>query len=137
VRTLTSGEGWRGGFRLEPESPEQPHPLERPRVPLAALCCFLTGSVLHKLNYDFVDDAFAETTLDRLDLRTEGGISNHLFMPHPAQPGRLPGRSGRDSHHRRTQPAVPSLIRAGSAPALPKRSGKRRAHIPIEKPVKL
>lgn len=94
------------------------------------------------------------------NLRTEGGISNHLFMPRLLSLGIYPedrveilttddaelarplfwargafavfSPRGQGPAH-----AVPSLNRDGAAPSLPKRSGKRRAHIPIEKPVKL
>jgi len=53
ARALLRGEGWRGVFRL---GPTQPHPLERSRVPLAAALLLIYWlSVLHKLNYDFVD----------------------------------------------------------------------------------
>jgi hypothetical protein len=53
ARALLGGEGWRGAFRLRAE---QPHPLEQSRAPLtAALLLVYWLSVLHKLNYDFVD----------------------------------------------------------------------------------
>lgn len=53
VRALLRGGGWRTVFCL---SPEQPHPLERSRAPLAAALLLVYWlSVLHKLNYDFVD----------------------------------------------------------------------------------
>jgi hypothetical protein len=53
ARALRRGQGWRQASRL---GPEQPHPLEPSRAPLAAaLLGVYWISVLHKLNYDFVD----------------------------------------------------------------------------------
>jgi hypothetical protein len=52
-RALLAGHGWRDALRFG--SPE-PHPLEPTRAPLgAALLGVYWLSVLHKLNYDFVD----------------------------------------------------------------------------------
>lgn len=53
ARVLLGGEGWREAIR---SGPERPHPLEPTRAPLAAALLLVYWlSVLHKLNYDFVD----------------------------------------------------------------------------------
>lgn len=57
LRALLGGDGWRGALGLGAASgAERPHPLERSRTPLAAALLLVYWlSVLHKLNYDFVD----------------------------------------------------------------------------------